>query len=41
MDTVLQSLHIKLDSTMQTLTQRAIGQLLVKIIFISILQFPK
>ena len=33
MDTVLQSLHIKLDSTMQTLTQRAIGQLLVKIIF--------
>lgn len=33
MDKILQSLHIKLDSTMQTLTQRAIGQLLVKIIF--------
>lgn len=33
MDKVLQSLNIKLDSTMQTLAERAIGQLLVKIIF--------
>ena len=33
MDKVLQTLNVKLDSTMQTLTERAIGQLLVKIIF--------